>query len=296
MAADDALWWRYALWLVILKLGVAASLAAQVSMDNLSSSPGQVAQDAVNNEIKLIQYDRSYLRYKVHTRDSKGEQVRDVIETREGTVARVVSRGGRALTADEDAGEHGRLQAMLDSPAAFKKHIDKDQTGKKLAVDLIRLLPDAMNFSYVAGQPQRDQKPPSAAPDLVMDFEPNPRWSPPTMTSQALTGIRGRVWVEAKGHHLTRLEVTIFQGINFGFGMLVHIYPGGKLFLEQQPVGGDRWIVDHFIQQVTMRAMMVRTLKENTDLEAYSFTPVREMSYQEAIQTLLSTPLPAAAH
>ena len=296
MAPGDALWWRYALCVLILKLSIATSLAAQVSMDNLSASPGQVAQDAVNNEIKLIQYDRSYLRYKVHTRDSKGEQVRDVIETREGTVARVVSRGGRALTADEDAGEHGRLQAMIDSPAAFKKHIDKDQTGKKLAVDLIRLLPEAMNFSYVAGQPQRDQKPAAAVPELVMDFEPNPRWSPPTMTSQALTGIRGRVWIEAKGHHLTRLEVTIFQGINFGFGMLVHIYPGGKLFLEQQPVGGDRWIVDHFIQQVTMRAMMVRTLKENTDLEAYSFTPVREMSYQEAIQTLLNTPLPAAAH
>jgi hypothetical protein len=265
-----------------------------ISIDALSASPKQVAEDAVANEIKLIKYDHSYLRYRVHTRDAKGDQVRDVIESKDGTVARVVMRNDRPLTTAEDAAEHQRLQAMLDSPSAFQKHIEKDQSGKKLAIDMIKLLPDAMLFSYVPGQPQREHKPAGSPAELVIDFSPNPKWNPPTMTSQALTGIQGRCWIDAKTHNLTKLDTKIFQGVNFGFGIFAHIYPGGQLSLEQEPVGESRWIVDRFVEHVTVRAMMVKTLNENTDLYAFEFLPIKEMGYQDAIHLLLNTPLPGA--
>ena len=38
--------------------------------------------------------------------------------------------------------------------------------------------------------------------------------------------------------------------------------------------------------------MLVKTLKENTDLKAFDFTLIRKMTYQEAIHLLLDTPLP----
>ena len=202
---------------LIACLIVCHSLCAQApttlqSIDALSAPPRQVAQEAIKNEIKLIEYDHSFLRYKVHTRDNKGEQVRDVIETPDGTVARVTRRESRPLTPEENAFEHDRLQTMIDSPTVFRKHIDKDKTGKKLAIDLINLLPDAMIFSYVADQPQREHKPAQTAPELVIDFAPDPKWNPPTMTSQALTGVKGRVWIDAETHHLTRLDAHHLPG------------------------------------------------------------------------------------
>ena len=271
--------------------GLAAQNGA-VAVDALSAPPRQVAQDAAANELKLIDYDHSYLRYHVHTQDNKGDQIRDVIESKDGTVARVVYKGSRALTQQEDTDEHARLQGMIESPDAFHKHIEKDQTGKKLAVDLIKLLPDAMLFSYVPGQPQRSTRPGNAPAELVLDFQPNPKWSPPTMASEALTGIQGRFWVDARTHHLTRLEAEIFQGVNFGFGIFAHIYPGGQLMLEQVPVGDQRWMVSHFVEHVTVRAMMVKTYKENSDLQAYDFAEVPALEYRDAIKLLLSTPLP----
>ncbi len=252
----------------------------------------RVLQDAVDNEVKLIQYDQSYLLYKIHIRDSKGDQIRIVAESQDGTVARLIRKSNKPITAQDDQLERQRLQAMLDSPAAFHKHIEKDQTGKKLAVDLIRLMPAAFIFTPVPGQPQPRNVPPGKAPAYAFDFAPNPKWSPPTMTAQALTGLRGRTWVDAETHHLVRFEGDIFQGVNFGFGMLAHIYPGGKLYLEQTPVGDKRWIVNHFIDQLTLRAMMVKTIHEDVDLEAFDFSLIRPMSYQDAIHLLLDTPLP----
>jgi hypothetical protein len=247
----------------------------------------QVAEEASANEVKLIEYGGTYLRYQVHTRDTKGDQIREVIESKDGTVARVLKRGDRPLTAEEDSEEHARLQEMLDSPDAFRKHVQKDLTGKKLAVDLIKLLPDAMIFSYTPGQPQREDKSASAQEELVIDFKPNPKWNPPTMVSQALAGLEGRCWVDRRTHHLTRLEADLFQGVNFGFGIFAHLYPGGTFVLEQVQVGDGRWIVDHFTEHVTVRAMMVKTIKENTDLAAGEFAAVPAMGYQEAIKELL---------
>ncbi len=251
--------------------------------------PKQLVEDAVQNEIKLIHYDQAYLRYRVHTQDQKGDQVRDVIESKDGTVARIILRNDRPLSAEEDAAEHERLQAMIDSPSAFEKHIEKDRSGKQMAVDLIKLLPDAMIFNFVDGQPQRAEKPAASPAEYVVDFKPNPQWNAPTMTSEALTGLEGRCWLDRKTHHLTRLEANVFQGVNLGFGIFAHIYPGGRFVVEQQPVGDQRWIVDHFSQHVTVR-VVIKTVKQDSDLVATSFVQVPAMSYKDAIHMLLTTP------
>jgi hypothetical protein len=259
--------------------------AAQ-QIDGLTAK--QVAADGIANEVKLIEFGGSYLRYQAHTLDANGDRIREVIESKDGTVARVMKRGDRPLTPAEDADEHSRLKEMLNSPDAFRKHVQKDQTGKKTAVDLIKLLPEAMIFSYAPGQPQRGDKPSGAPDEFVVDFKPNPAWNPPTIVSQALAGLEGRCWIDAKTHHLVRLEADLFQGVNFGFGFFVHLYPGGKFELDQVAVGDGRWIVGHFSEHVTVRAFLVKTIKENTELVATEFTPIPAMGYQEAIKQLLA--------
>ncbi len=270
-----------------------ASARGQSVQKELTTGPAkQWAVDAVANELKVLQYDRPYLRYQVHISDAKGDVVRDVVESKDGTVARTIMKEGRPLTPEEDAWERQRLQAMLDSPAAFAKHIKNDQSGKKLAADLIRLLPDAMIFSYAEGQPQRGDKPAGAPAEVILDFKPNPGWTPPGMASEALTGIEGRAWIDTQTHFLTRLEANVFRGVNLGWGVFAHIYPGGSATFEQVRVADDRWIFSHFVEHATVRALMVKTFKENSDVQGSNFSPVAEMSYQDAIHLLMATPLP----
>jgi len=127
----------------------------------------------------------------------------------------------------------------------------------------------------------------------VMDYAPNPNFKPPTTLSQGLMGLKGRVWIDAKARRVVRIEGTIFQAINLGWGMLAHVYPGGKLVLEQTNAGGDRWIYTHFTEQVTVRALMVKTLNVNNDYDASGYQIITEpMSFQDAIKLLLNTPLP----
>jgi hypothetical protein len=276
---------------LLLLSALAAYSTAQAADVLTARPPRDWAADAAANELEILQHPGNYLRYRMHIVDQKGDQVRDVIESRDGTVARLILRDGRALTAEEDSAERDRLNDMLASPDRYARHVKNDATGKKLASDLIRQMPDAMIYTYTPGQPQSGHD--QGGMEVVLDYQPNPRWSAPTTTAEALTGLEGRIWIDGKTHHMVRMDGQIFKSVNFGWGMLAHIYPGGKLELEQTDAGGGQWIYTHFKQDVSVRALMVKTLSVNTEVWASGFQLLPgAMSYQDAIKILVATPLP----
>ena len=276
----------------VLAWAITASVSPRVVAQTGPASQTQIKQlivDAVDQEIRFLHYGEPYLRYRMHVIDAKGDQIREVVQSRDGAVARLMARDNRALTPEEDQAERERLQGMLDSPDAFQRHVKGDIGSKKNATDMIRHLPDAMIYTLVEGQPQR---PGANHTEIVIDYTPDPAWNPPTMTSAALTGIQGRVWLDAKTHTLVAIDGHIFRGINFGLGMLAHIYPGGELHMEQSEVVPGRWSFRHFVEHATVRALMVKTIHEDVNTNAWDFAAVNPMSYQEAIRMLLAIPLP----
>ncbi|MDE1175451.1 MAG: hypothetical protein PW789_02480 [Edaphobacter sp.] len=252
--------------------------------------PRTWASDVTANTLNNLHREGSFLRYRVHIVDAKSDRVREVIESRDGNVARLILFNGKPLTPEQDKAERDRLTAMLSDPSGFAKHARGDDSGKKIADQLIHLMPEAMNYTYVPGQPQTGHNP--AVTEIVIDFEPNPKFHPPTTTAESLTGLRGRTWIDPQSRQIVRMEGTIFKGINFGWGMLAHIYPGGKLVYEQSDAGNGRWVYSKFVERISVRALMVKSLNISTDVDASDFKSIPSMSYQEAIQLLLSTPLP----
>jgi hypothetical protein len=257
----------------------------------LSIPPRNWAVDAANKQLEALHSQGPYLRYRIHIVDAKGDRVRDIIESRDGTVARLILLSGKPLTAEQDAAERDRLNDMLADPEAFAKHAKGDTTGKKIADQLIRIMPDAMLYTYTPGQPQTGLNP--GITEVVIDYEPNPKFHPPTTPAEALTGLKGRAWVDPKSKMVVRLDGTIFRGVNLGWGMIAHIYPGGTLSLEQADAGNGRWTFTRFIEHISVRALMIKPLNINTQVEATGFQPIQPMSYQDAVRLLLSTPLPS---
>jgi hypothetical protein len=281
-------------------LSVPAAAAPQTQPDTAAEKDPQAATltvpartwvtQAVDQELDVLHNRTNHLRYRMRIVNSKGDQVRDVIESRDGTVARLIFRDGKPLTEEQDRDERDRLDDMLKHPDAFAKHIKDSDSGKKIADQLMRLMPDAMIYTYVPGQPQTGRRP--GITEIVLDYEPNPKFHPPSTTSEALTGLRGRVWIDRKTKTVVRMEGNIFRGVNFGWGMLAHIYPGGQLALDQTEAPNNRWIFTHFKERISVRALMVKTLNIQADIDGWDFRPIPTMSYQDAILELLKTPLP----
>ncbi len=281
-------------WLCPAAIPQPATQPPTQTVGSPSLSAKQIAAEVAEHELKFLRYGRPFVRYHMHTIDAKGEQLRDVIQSKDGAVARLISRDSRPLTPEEDSAERVRLQDMIDSPAAYLKHARGDTTGKKTASDVIRIMPDAMIFTFVEGQPQRAIPGRTGNdPEIVIDFKPDPAWSPPTMASDALTGLQGRMWVDAKTHTLMAIDGNIFRAVNVGV-LVAHIYPGGTLSLEQSEVIPNKTFFTHFVEHLALRVPLIfKTIRENNDVTSSGFTEVPSMTYQEAIRVLLATPLPA---
>ena len=246
---------------------------------------------AAAEEVHDLEPYRAFLRYRVHSVNKKGDQTRDLIETRDGPVARLIARDGRALTEEEDQAEQQRLKDLVDNPDDYARHVKAEQSSRKQAIEVIRAVPDAMVFTYAEQQPQIPGSGTNAV-QVVLDFHPNPKWSAPTLASETLTGLEGRLWIDASSHHVTRLEARVFRPVNVGFGVFAKVFPGGTAVLDEARPVEQRWLPGHFVEHVTLRALMVKTIKENADTQNYDFAQVPSMSYQDAVKLLLATPLP----
>jgi hypothetical protein len=89
------------------------------------------------------------------------------------------------------------------------------------------------------------------------------------------------------------MDGEIFHDINWGWGILAHIYPGGKVDVEQSAASGERWNMTHFHEQVTVKALMVKTMNVHAEVESMDFQALPgPVSYQDAVHLLLNTPLP----
>ncbi len=249
-------------------------------------SPRDWAVLASNNEILTIDHAGSALRYRVHTVDAKGDRLRDVIECAGGSVSRLLAINGKPLSAEQETEERKRLQDLAEDPAAFLRHSQEDAKSKKLARDLISLMPDAMIYTRV---PSDDSHSADGTPALAFDFSPNPQWHAPSTISEALTGLRGRIWVDQRTGYVQHLHAEIFRPVNFGYGMVAHIFPGGHVEFAQVDVGKQRWIYSHFAQNLRIRALMLKTIDINTTIDTAEFQQVpAALTVQQAIALLLN--------
>ncbi len=108
------------------------------------------------------------------------------------------------------------MNDMIASPGTYAKHVKNTESEKKMADTLVPLMADAMTNTYTPGQPQSGRN--GGALEIVLDYKPNPKFVPPTTEAQALTGLQGRVWIDAKTRYVVRMEGTIFRSSELRLG------------------------------------------------------------------------------
>jgi len=290
--ASDISFRTYALYMWLVFALIAAPLKAQQhDALTLSSPPVAWVRATAAREVSIIEEDGSFpFQYTVHKIDKKADSVRVVIETGHGSVARTMLLNGKPLSASDEADEHKRLQEILDDPAAWATRQKRNQSARSYATDLVRLMPDAMIWTYVDGQPQLPNA--NGHKQTVLDFKPNPEWHPPTMTSQALTGIAGRVWIDQRTRTLLRIDGNINQPVDFGWGgVFAKIYPGGHIVFEQSDAGNGHWIYSFLDQNITIRELLIHTVQQKSTMTASDVHLLPAvMDVHDAVLTLLGIP------
>ena len=224
------------------------------------------------------------IRYVIHRTDERHDTTKEIIETVDGDVARLVQEDGKQLSAEADRAELERLDMLAAHPEMQEHRLKSEQKDAERVDRLLAMLPDAFLYKYEgmatcgAGQCAR------------LSFTPNPQFTPPDVEADLLRGVAGEVWIDITQERLARLDGHFIADVDFGFGILGKLNKGGTVLLEQSDVGGHDWELTHLSLHVNGKALMVKSLSFQISEEASQFATVSAgLRYKDAIQMLKQT-------
>jgi len=220
------------------------------------------------------------LRYVVRQNDGRQDATRDVIETKDGDVDRLVALDGKPLSAEAERAELARLDDLARHPEQQEQRHKNEQKFREREEHLASLVPDAFVYKLEGVEPC------ASGQCYRLSLAPNPQFNPPDRAATLFRGVAGEVWIDRERERLEKLDVHFIANVDFGFGILGRVNKGGTVLVEQRDAGGNDWVLTSLKLNMTGRVLMVKSFRRQLDEEMDHYTPVAPMTYREAIELL----------
>jgi membrane protein DedA with SNARE-associated domain len=259
-----------------LGLGLDSAADDRNAHVTLPSSPQQLVAVTIANELKHAAAG-IHLAYTASERDANKNRTKRIVETPNGDVSLTIAEGGRPLSPEELRDEKLHVRKLLEDAAARAAHRKKQQRDDAEEQTLLRSIPDAFIFEYAGVRADVEG-------DIVtVHFSPNPQFHPPSRESQVFQGMRGVMEISLPAARIVRIEGNIFQPVNFGWGILGRLNPGGRFLIEQAQVSNGRWEVTHTVLRFTGKVLLVKDLNIDEESHNTDFQAIPPLSLTDAV-------------
>ena len=252
------------------------------STEDVARDPEALVRHASENELHSSNGNHPY-RYQLHKIDDNRVTTKEIVETKDGDVARLIAVDDKPLAADAQKAEIDRLNNLAAHPELQAHRHKREQEDSNRANEMIRLLPDAFLYKHegMVDGPN--------GPCYRLSFQPNPNFRPPDREAEVYAGMAGELWIDKGQERMVKLDAHLIADVEFGWGILGRLYKGGSILVQQADVGDRHWETTHMKLSLTGKALMIKPLSFQTTEDASHFEPVPpEMGYQGAIKMLLS--------
>ena len=269
---------------LIALFGTATHSPATAQNGNPTVEPQKIVRDASWNELHSKSPGRSF-RYRQHKVDPKGTTVKEIFETKDGDVARLIAKNGKPLDPEAERAEMDRLNNLLAHPEVQEHRHKKEQEDSARGDEMVRMLPDAFLFT-LEGTVEGPN-----GPCYRLKFTPNPAFVPPDREGEVYHGMVGELWVDQAQERLVKIDAHLISDVNFGWGVLGRLYKGGSILVQNADVGLHHWETVHMKLQLQGKLLMMKSVDYSTteDYTDFEVQP-QELSYQEAIHLLQQIP------
>jgi len=259
---------------LLLLLAWAGPVSGQTAL-----APAQaqaLVRRALASEVRASEDASHPMRYRLRRSSPRITSTKEIVETRDGDVARLVEINDQPLSQTDEQREQARLDALLSDPGRQRHRKQSEGSDTAIVLKLLRMLPQAFTYEYAGAEGKV----------VKFHFRPNPGFTPPDFETQALTAMSGELWIDAAEERVTRLEGHLQQDTEYGWGVLGRLNKGGWIVIEQADVGGRQWRIVRFKMKMDLRVLF-KTRSFDTAQEMSQYAPVAPgLNYRQAIQML----------
>lgn len=188
--------------------------------------------------------------YRLEKEQSGKKRVEEIIETKEGSLSRLLSIDDRPLSAKQQEEENKRVQELMTSRSAKQKLHRELEEATLQGRRLFKMLPDAFVFDYAGG-----------GGNLVkLSFRSNPNFHPPSMEARVFHDMEGEMWVDCKQERLAAFSGHLTRDVKFGLGLLGKLDKGGHFEVKQAEVVSGHWDLTDMNVEITGKALLFATI------------------------------------
>jgi len=263
--------------------GAAARFHAQPAA--LTPAQAQALVDrALANELRAAENPGPLLRYRLRKSSPRLTTTKEIVETRDGGVARLLSIDDRPLTPAQQQQEQARLDGLLANPGRQRHRKQSEDADSARALEVLQALPDAFLYSYAGSM---------ATPEGTIEkftFKPNPAFDPPDLETQVLAQMTGQLWIDPAAGRAIHLEGQLQHDVEFGWGILGRLNKGGWVSIDQAPVGHGQWRIVRFQMAMTARVLFRTRTFDTVEVESGFESVPPDLGYRKAIQMLTANP------
>lgn len=281
--------WRAVLVLFFAMAGLAPAQSqspAQETLPPLPQDATQYVRETIKYQMAADAADHSHWRYHIHREDDKGAQDRDVIDTKEGQLARTLLINGQPLTAEQRAADEARMKKLVEDPNERARRDKRAKDDEEKGRQMFNAIPDAFVFKYEGAENGQ----------VRLSFFPNPHYNAPTRELQVFRSLSGTMWIDRAGRRFSRLDGTLFEDVTFGWGLLGRLNKGGTFSVTQSRVGDDHWEIVSLDVKMSGRAVIFKTINVKQKQRLTDFHRVSDnLTISEAYQLLQKDGEPVSA-
>lgn len=236
----------------------------------------QAVRAAVNAEMQANHTDRSIWMYKDHDVVPEQNATYTTIETRQGTLRRMMELNGQPLSQDAVLAETARIDGFVHDPAAQARTRRNGAHDDAQAVELLNMLPTAFVWTIAEKTPEL----------TTLHFQPNPGFDPPDMQSRVMGTMSGEMVVASDGNRIRTLRGHLTRSVLIGFGLLAKLYAGGTFDVERRLVGNGHWQITETHVHIGGHALLFKTIGQQEDEVKTDWKPSPDDTLEAAARTL----------
>jgi hypothetical protein len=222
----------------------------QSKSPDLPVSAADLARKALDNEVRALTDDHSHWSFRSTTGKSGRRELKAVVQTNDGELDRLLSVNGQPLTSEEEKKESTRIQELVNHPSHQRKRHKDQQKDVEQMVRVLKLLPDALLFTY--GE-QRGS-------DVQLRFRPNPQFHPQSHEARVVNALSGEMWVNHTQDRVEQAQGHVAHEVRFLGGLAGHLEKGGQFQIGQSEVAPNHWEITALNIQVKGKALFFKTI------------------------------------
>ena len=239
---------RFALAAVALPL--LSCLATAQAQPAVQLSPSDLVKAVIHRELNPSGVTDVRWKYLLVKEVDGKQEAREVVETKSGSLDRLIAITGSPLSAAEERDETERIRRLSHAPEEQRKLEQIRQKDAEQCDAFFKLVPEAFLFEYAGKE----------ANLVKLDFKPNPAFRPGSREAKVLHEMAGEVWVDANQQRLASINGHLINEVKFAGGLLGHLEKGGEFAVKRTEVAPGQWELTEMMVNMQGKALLFKTI------------------------------------